>query len=255
MQSHHNAQARFVSSSFRVILHGRSKNHTFGWEQMDSRPDASRNQPGGLANLHGLGAPPGAEFVKQAAGMGLHRVFADEEPARDLAIAQPGGDEAENLQLARGDAELAPLGPVDYERAGWRRNFFDNRFRNRFLNDRFLNDDRGFLSGERQSQPDTESGKHGGDQRTVDLDRMLDDQEAILGQVQDHDQQAAAHAVEQDVAQRAATRTRGGFPGHGHGRHHIRFFAAAARRLQVRLQTSRNWYLTIARTGRKIGAR
>ena len=35
-------------------------------------------QPRGLADLHGLGAPLGAELIKQPARMGLHRVFADE---------------------------------------------------------------------------------------------------------------------------------------------------------------------------------
>src|ERR1700680_3633343 len=39
--------------------------------------DPSRDQPGGLAELHGLGAPLGAELIKQAARMGLDRVFAD----------------------------------------------------------------------------------------------------------------------------------------------------------------------------------
>ena len=39
---------------------------------------ASRDQPGGLADLHGLGAALCSELIKQAARMGLHRVFADE---------------------------------------------------------------------------------------------------------------------------------------------------------------------------------
>ena len=47
---------------------------------------------------------------------------------------------------------------------------------------------------------------------------MLDDQEALLGESQDHDEYAAADAIEQDVAQRAAARTRGGFPRRGHGK-------------------------------------
>jgi hypothetical protein len=47
---------------------------------------------------------------------------------------------------------------------------------------------------------------------------MLDDQEAVLRQLQDGDEQAAGHAVEQDVPHCTAARTRGGFPGQVHGR-------------------------------------
>jgi hypothetical protein len=39
---------------------------------------SSRDQPGGLADLYGLGAPFCAELIEEAAGMGLHRVFAEE---------------------------------------------------------------------------------------------------------------------------------------------------------------------------------
>ncbi len=59
---------------------------------------------------------------------------------------------------------------------------------------------------------------HGSDERDVDLHRMFDNQKVVFGQFQDRDEHAAAHAVEQDVAQRAAARTRGGFPRQGHGR-------------------------------------
>ena len=190
---------------------------------------ASRNQPGGLANLHGLCTPPGTELIEQAAGMGLHGVFADEELIGDLAIAQSGGDEAENLELARRNAEFTGARLVDNERARRHRNFFDNRLRDRFLNDRFFNNDLGFLSRERQPKPDAESSKEGGDKRAIDFHRMLDDQEAVFREVQNHDEQAAAHAVKQDVAQRTAARIRGGLPRGGHGRHDIRFFDDAGR--------------------------
>src|SRR5437879_13814126 len=58
---------------------------------------ASRDQPGGLADLHRLGAPLCAELVKQPARMRLHRVFADESPPGNLPVAQPRGDEPKNL--------------------------------------------------------------------------------------------------------------------------------------------------------------
>ena len=74
------------------------------------------------------------------------------------------------------------------------------------------------LSRECLPEPDAQSGKQGGDQGAVNLHRMLDDQKAVLRQLRDGDEQAAGHAVEQDVAHRAAARTRGGFPRQGHGR-------------------------------------
>ena len=69
----------------------------------------------------------------------------------------------------------------------------------------------GFFLVSVRAQPDAESGKQGGDQRNVDLHRMFDHQEAVLGQFQDRDEQTAAHTVEQEFAPRAAARTRGGF--------------------------------------------
>src|SRR5271166_6878713 len=110
--------------------------------------------------------------------MSLHRVFADEEPVGNLPITQPGGNEPENLQLARSDAELAYARLIDNERTRGQRRYFPD---DRFCDDCLLDDDRRLLSGEGLSEPDAESGKQDGDQRAVNLHRMLDDQEAVLG--------------------------------------------------------------------------
>lgn len=48
-----------------------------------------------------------------------------------------------------------------------------------------------------------------GDQTGVDLDRVLDDQEAILGHLQDGDEQAAGQALQEDVAPPAQATCRG----------------------------------------------
>jgi hypothetical protein len=48
-----------MSSYFRVILHLGTKTHAFGWGR-----GLLRNQPGGLADLHGLSPPLSAELVK-----------------------------------------------------------------------------------------------------------------------------------------------------------------------------------------------
>ena len=46
-----------------------------------------RNQSEVFSNLHGLCSPFGAEFIKQAAGVGFHRVLAYKKLGGDLAIA------------------------------------------------------------------------------------------------------------------------------------------------------------------------
>lgn len=172
---------------------------------------ASRDEAGGLGELDSLGAAPRAELIEQAAGMGLHGVFADEEPVCDFTIAEAGGDQAEDLEFARGNAELTNPRFVDDEGAARHGNFFDDRF----PDDLLLNNDLRFLSGESESKPDAESGKEGGDQSTVNFDGMFDDQEAVFGEVEDDDEQGAANAVEEDVAQSAPAGT-GVFGGGGH---------------------------------------
>src|SRR5229473_7130857 len=77
-----------------------------------------RNEAAGLGDLDGLGAALGAEFVEEAAGMGLHGVFADEEAGGDFAIAEAGGDEAEDFEFAWSDAELGEAGLVGDEGIG-----------------------------------------------------------------------------------------------------------------------------------------
>src|SRR5215467_3314492 len=62
-------------SSFRVV-------------RLRSMARTLRDQPGGFTDLHGLGATPGAQLVKQPARMRLHRVLAHEQPDGNLAIAQ-----------------------------------------------------------------------------------------------------------------------------------------------------------------------
>jgi len=65
-----------------------------------------RNQSQLFSQLYGLGPAPGTQLVEQAAGMGLDGVFADKEFFGDLAIAQAVGNQLEDLQLARSNAEF-----------------------------------------------------------------------------------------------------------------------------------------------------
>jgi hypothetical protein len=120
-------------------------------------------------------------------------------------------------RLVLGVAHLLPENP-SREQCDHQADRKNLRERARYRHRNFLDDYRRLLSGERLPEPDPESGKQAGDQRAVDLHRMLDDQEAVLRQFQDRNEHAAAHAVEQDVAHCATAQTRGGFPRQGHGR-------------------------------------
>src|SRR5262245_13474447 len=53
----------------------------------------SGNQPERLADLDGLGSSIDAQLVEQPARVRLHRVFADEQRAGNLAVAHPRRDE------------------------------------------------------------------------------------------------------------------------------------------------------------------
>ena len=85
-------------------------------------------------------------------------------------VLRPVGDEAEDLQLARRQPELADLVFVHPERRGRRLDWNLN----------FADDDLGCLAGDRQSEPDAEPREQRGDQRAVDLDRVFDDQVLVL---------------------------------------------------------------------------
>lgn len=52
--------------------------------------------------------------------MGFHRVFADEELFRDLAVAEPRGNELQDLQLPSCDAELFQFAQVSVSKASSR---------------------------------------------------------------------------------------------------------------------------------------
>src|SRR5947208_3015352 len=68
--------------------------------------------------LNRLRPPLRIQLVEQPARMGLHGVLADEELFSDLPVAQPGGDQLEDLELPGRDAELLETNRVDSERIG-----------------------------------------------------------------------------------------------------------------------------------------
>ena len=66
--------------------------------------------------------------------MRLDRVLADVETVRDLSIAQPRGDELQDLEFAWGDPELRLPSSVPDERLRWNKDF--DRHRHFLHNDR-----------------------------------------------------------------------------------------------------------------------
>src|SRR6266851_5766763 len=99
--------------------------------------------------------------------MGLDRVLANKEPPRDLTVAHALRDQFKSLKLAACDAQVLSFSLVRHER--------------------FASTDRDFRhndplprSSQLEAKPDTQPGKQGSDQPTVDFHRMLDNQKAIL---------------------------------------------------------------------------
>lgn len=161
--------------------------------------DTLGDQPGLFAELNRLRAATGSEFVEQAAGVGLHGILADEEAVGDFAVAESGCDQVENFEFAGSDGEFGQALVVGGEGS--------------VLLGRLVDDDLGFLAGERQAEPYAEGGEEGGDEAGIDFYGVLDDEESVFGEFKDRDEDSAGQAVKEYVAEGAA-----GFGGGGHSR-------------------------------------
>src|SRR5689334_22102296 len=154
-----------------------SANHTF----------ELRDESHFFSDLYCLSAAPRAEFVEEAARVSLDCVFADEEFVGDLAVAETLRDQLENFQLAPRDTEIFQALLVESEWLGHRD---------------FSDDENFFLVRQLQSKPDPETGEECGDESAIDLDRVLDDEEAKLDHPQHDDQDPAAQTVDERVDER-----------------------------------------------------
>ena len=65
--------------------------------------DRSSGEPVRVGVVDRLGAVAGADLGEHVVDVGLDRRLADDERRRDLAVRQPGGDQREDLGLARGE--------------------------------------------------------------------------------------------------------------------------------------------------------
>src|SRR5829696_351611 len=125
-----------------------------------------------LRDLHCLRSPSRIQLVEEPARMRLHRILAHREPLGDLAVAEPIGDELQDLVLAWCDAE-----PCHSRRIGCER-YRGLRWRGGGHRDQHFLDDHG-LPGTRhpEAEPDAEGREEESDEGAVDLDRVLDDEE------------------------------------------------------------------------------
>jgi hypothetical protein len=121
----------------------------------------------------------------------LDRVLGDEELLGDFAVAQALGDQLEDLELPRRDPQLADAPRVRRERL---RGNGARRGRLRIG---------GFSLSERTPQPDARPGRKESDETGINLDRVLDDEEPVFGQLEKKDERAERGAVEQDVSGRS----------------------------------------------------
>ena len=125
--------------------------------------------------------------------MGFDGVLADEEAAGDLAVAEALSDEAEDFELARGDAEGVELGLIEGE-GGWRIGGDEDFAEHDLL--------AGF--GELDAEPDAEDDKDDSDDGAIDFEGVLDDEELVLEPAENGDEDAADEAEDEDVAEDAA---------------------------------------------------
>src|SRR6185295_1867681 len=136
------------ASYFRVILGRYGAIHSFVF--------ASRDEAELLASLDRLRPAADAHLLEQARRVGLDRVLRHEQLLADLAVAQPGSDQAEDLVLARRQADLAQGRPVQDERPV-------------LPHANLLDHDDFFRSGRAQPEIEADGGEDQGHEAPVDL--------------------------------------------------------------------------------------
>src|ERR1017187_9922123 len=113
----------------------------------------------------------------------------------DLAIAEAAGDQGEDFELACRYAEgllVGRIGSEGFEGGGFRG---DKHFPH---HDRFAD---GFATArDAEAEPDAEGREEDGDERAVELDGVLDDDEAVFGVLEGGDEEAADETEDEDVA-------------------------------------------------------
>jgi hypothetical protein len=148
-----------------------------------------------FAALDGLDAAGSSKLVEGAGTVCLDGVFGNEKLRGDLAIAETAGDQGEDFELARGNANGVLVARIGSERLGGGRFRRDTHFSH---HDRFAN---GFATTrDAEAEPDAEGREEDGDERAVELNGVLDDDEAVFGVLEGSDEKSADKTEDDDVA-------------------------------------------------------
>ena len=133
----------------------RTREKSCGWVGGGSREQTSL-----LGELDGLSTATSAELIKDAARMGLDGVLADEKALGDFAVAEAGGNQAEDFEFAGSDTEIGETLRVGSEGGGGGGGRGEST---------------GLAAGEGETEPDAESREDGGDEATVNFEGRRDD--------------------------------------------------------------------------------
>jgi hypothetical protein len=140
-----------------------------------------------LAELHRLRSSSRPEFVENTAGMGPHCALAYKKLLGDFAVAQALRDQFKDFKLTPSDVEVLTFSFVRDERPPGRDG--DLPYNNCLA-----------FCCQLEAKPDAKNGKGRGDQSAVDFDGMFDDQELILGPLEQSNQDSTDQPVHEDVA-------------------------------------------------------
>ncbi len=127
------------------------------------------------------------EFIENTAGMGLHRALTHKKLPGDFAVAQALGDQFKDLKLAASDMEVLTF-------------FFVGDERSLGMDGDLPHNNCLAFCCQLEAKPDAKNGKGRGDQSAVDFDGMLDDQELILGPLEQGNQDSTDQPVHEDMA-------------------------------------------------------
>jgi len=127
--------------------------------------------------------------------MCLDGILGNEKLRGDLAIAEAAGHQGKDFELTCCNAEGLLLGLIGSERFGGDGLRGDKHLphHNRFTY--------GFATARNaEPQPDTEGREEDGDKRAIELDGVFNDDEAVFGDLEGGDEEAADEAEDEDMA-------------------------------------------------------
>ena len=130
--------------------------------------------------------------------MCLDGIFGNEKLRGDFAIAEAAGDQGEDFELACRDAEGLLAGCIGSKGARIGNKGGGRGDKHLFHHDGFAD---GFATArDAEAEPDSEECEEDGDERAIELDGVLDDDEAVFGVLEGGDEEATDKTEDEDVA-------------------------------------------------------